>query len=828
MSQESAQPLQLARSELCLLLLLAFGSGCASLIYEIVWFQSLQLTVGSTAVSMGILLAAFMGGLCLGSAAMPRLVSAGRSPLRVFALLEFGIALLGLAVLFFLPGLGRFYSHYAGHGLQGFLLRGILCLACVLPATIFMGATFPCLARCLETSPVGVSWLGFLYAANTMGAVFGCLAAGFYLLRIYDVGVGTYVAAAMNLAVALASSLINRASGPSGATKLHFATDSNEGLQAGAWRVLLIAAVSGFCSLGAEVVWTRLLSLVFGATVYTFSIILAVVLAGLALGSAGGALLGRSMRPQHALALCQMLAVAAIDWSAWMVLRSLPYWPVDPSLARSQWFTFQLDVVRCAWAILPPALLWGASFPLALAAAAKPGQDPGILAGRVYAVNTVGAILGALGCSILLIPWVGTQNIQRILMTLSALGGLMVILPWPARNGMNSARGSLRLKSADRAGPIAFAATLLAVTVLLVLSVPPVSWELVAYGRYLPTKSVLGSRLYMAEGMNASVAVTELKDGVRNFHVSGKVEASSDKHDMRLQRMLGHLPALLHHQPRSILVVGCGAGVTAGSFLAHPSVEKIVICELEPLIPKVVAQFFGEENYDVLQDPRVQVIYDDSRNYILTTQDSFDIITSDPIHPWVKGAANLYTKEYFELCKKHLNAAGLVTHWVPLYESNQAAVKSELATFGTVFPNGTIWSNDNEGSGYDLVLLGGEGAGQLDLDRVQQRLTRADYRPVLQSLRDVGLRSGFSLLATYAGQNADLKSWLERAQINTDRNLRLQYLAGMGLNSYEQDQIYSDLLSYRRFPADLFVGSELQKQALRELIERPRPKKRIP
>ena len=153
---------------------------------------------------------------------------------------------------------------------------------------------------------------------------------------------------------------------------------------------------------------------------------------------------------------------------------------------------------------------------------------------------------------------------------------------------------------------------------------------------------------------------------MRNFHVSGKVEASSEPQDMRLQRMLGHIPALLHPKPRSVLVVGCGAGVTAGSFVLYPEVERIVICEIEPLIPPIAADYFGPENYNVLDDPRVEVVYDDARHYILTTNEKFDIITSDPIHPWVKGSATLYSKEYFEMCRRHLNPGGVITQWVPL------------------------------------------------------------------------------------------------------------------------------------------------------------------
>jgi len=310
-----------------------------------------------------------------------------------------------------------------------------------------------------------------------------------------------------------------------------------------------------------------------------------------------------------------------------------------------------------------------------------------------------------------------------------------------------------------------------------------------------------------------------LSSGVRNFHVSGKVEASSESQDMRLQRMLGHLPALIHPKPRSVLIVGCGAGVTAGSFVVHPDIEKIVICEIEPLIPRAVAQFFRKENHDVVKNPRVKVVYDDARHYILTTKERFDIITSDPIHPWVKGAATLYTKEYFELVKRHLNQGGLFTQWVPLYESNPGVVKSELATFFDVFPKGTIWSNDRDGEGYDVVLLGQVDNLKIDVDEFQERMRR-DHN-VSQSLEEVGFKTLVSLLGTYAGQGPDLRPWLQLAEINRDRNLRLQYLAGMGLNLDQAGFIYDDMLGYRRFPDELFVGSDQRKQMLRLVIERP-------
>lgn len=826
------------------LLLLFFASGCAALIYEIVWFQLLELVIGSTAVSLGIVLGVFMGGLCLGSIVLPRVIPAGRHPLRVYAVIEAGIGLFGLGVLALLPTVARFYAAHVGPGLPGFLLRGALCVVCLLPATMLMGATLPVVSRWVKTTAEGISWLGLFYAGNTFGAVFGSLFAGFYLLRVHDMVVATCVAAALNVSIACVGFRLS-------ANELHWrsinvqdSAGAKSAVRRGAGLVYWSIALSGLCALAAEVVWTRLLSLMLGATVYAFSLILAVFLAGLGIGSGAGAFLARrTTRPGLALGLCQLLLAAAIAWTAFMLTRSLPYWPINPFLSRNPWFNFQLDLLRCAWAILPPTCLWGASFPLALAAATSGEEEPGRLVGRIYAANTAGAIVGALGCSVFLIGWLGTQQVERLLLGVTVVSGLLMLASSESPKSQVSSLKSQVFTEGEGQSPKSevrssepepqqparegwgmigiIAPAAVAVVGLFIWSVPRLPWELVAYGRRLATNTNVETALYMGEGINASVAVTEMNNGVRNFHISGKVEASTDPRDMRMQRMLGHLPGLLHPQPRSVLVVGCGAGVTAGSFLVYPGVERIVICELEPLIPRVVARYFAQENYDVVEDPRVRIVYDDARHYILTTRDKFDIITSDPIHPWVKGAAILYTKEYFELCKQHLNSGGLVTQWVPLYESSVAVVRSELATFFGAFPQATVWSNDENGEGYDVVLLGQTGTATINLGEVQRRLSSDAFDRVRQSLRDVGFRSSFGLMATYAGRGADLQPWLKYAQLNRDKDLRLQYLAGMGLNRNDQDFIFSELLTYRKFPEGLFQGSDMEREALRQAIEGP-------
>ncbi|MGA3181096.1 MAG: fused MFS/spermidine synthase [Verrucomicrobiota bacterium] len=815
-----------------LLLLLFMGSGCAALIYEIVWLQLLQLVIGASAVSLGVLLGTFMEGMCLGSLALARLIPERCHPLRVYAVLESGMAVLGVTVLFAVPAVGRIYAPHAWQGLPGIVLRGLVASVCLLPPTILMGATLPAISRWVQSTAQGMSWLGLFYGGNTVGAVIGCLLAGFYLLRVYNMATATCVAAAINATVALSAlglasrtahrsaPLAAEAAGPPAAPGVR---RGNGGQSApGANWVYASIGLSGLCALGAEVIWTRLLSLMLGATVYAFSIILAVFLAGLGIGSTGGSLLARNTsRPGLALGWCQVLLAAGMAWAAWTLTSTLPYWPINPGLATQPGYTFQLDIVRCLWALLPATLLWGASFPLALASVAAPGQDPGRLVGKVYAANTVGAIVGALGASLIMIAWVGTQQTQRLLIGLSALSGLFMLL-----SSFSARKTDTNSPSAPRHGIFAAGAALgvaVGLAVALVWTVPPVPWRLVALGRYLATYTQDRTLLYMGEGMNASVAVTKMNDnGAINFHVSGKVEASTDPQDMRLQRMLGHLPALIHPNPRSVLVVGCGAGITAGSFLTYAEVTNIVICEIEPLIPSVVADYFKAENYGVVHDPRVRIVYDDARHFVLTTREKFDIITSDPIHPWVKGAATLYTRDYFQLCKQHLNPGGLVTQWVPLYESDLPAVQSELATFFDVFPFGTLWSNDQNGAGYDVVVLGGAEPLRIELAKMEGRFL--NEKAVGQSLNDAGFPTIFNLLSTYGGRASDLKPWLAGAQINRDSNLRLQYLAGLAADLSEANRISDSILAWRKFPEDIFVGQEDVKGLIRDVIEAKSPK----
>ena len=797
------------------LFLLFIGSGCAALIYEIVWFQLLQLIIGSSSISLGILLGTFMGGMCLGSLLLSRMISARQHPLRVYAALELGIGVLGLLILVAMPLVGGIYTAWAGEGIVGIIFRAVIAGICLLPPTVLMGATLPAISRWVKATPDGVSWLGFFYGGNIAGGVIGCVLAGFYLLRVFDVATATAVAVAFNLMVALIAYVL--------AGQASYEADVVTPSRAGAapargTAVYVTIALSGLTALSAEVIWTRLLSLHFGATVYTFALILAVFLVGLGIGSTTGATLARDIAsPKRALGWCQLLLCAAIAWAAYELTESLPYWPINPYIATTPWFTLQLDLVRCFWVVLPGAMLWGASFPLALAAVATKEQDAARLAGGVYAANTVGAIVGSLATSFILIPWIGTSHAEQVIIIVSALSALIMLEPSFAGATARSA-GFYPSESGKRGwnamGTIVLAVAMVAAG-LLARSVHPLPGLLVAYGRYAATRIGQANIIYVGEGLNASVAVSELSNGVRNYHNAGKVQASSEPQDMRLQRMLGHLTTLIPPQAKKVLVIGCGAGVTAGAVSVDPVVEHETIAEIEPLVPRVVSTYFAEYNFDVVRNPKVHVRIDDARHFVETTHETFDAITSDPLDPWVKGAAMLYTVEFFEMAKQHLNPGGVVTLFVQLYESNTEAVKSEIGTFLEVFPNGVVWGNTNEGKGYDLVLLGQDQPTKIDVDAIQARLQRPEYAPMAKSLREIGMNSAVDLFSTYAGRKPDLEPWLRDATLNRDRNLRLQYLAGLGLNLYQADVIYADMLRHvTKLPDDLFIASDATKQRL--------------
>jgi spermidine synthase len=681
-----------------------------------------------------------------------------------------------------------------------------VCAALLLmPPTILMGATLPAVARRYTAGRRGGSQLAALYAANTLGAVLGSLLSAFVLLALFDVWVATWVAAVLNLAIfAGALWLARRAreapakNGPSATAKTADAPR--------AFAVYLASGLSGLTALGAQVVFTRLLTLLFGATVYAFAIILAVFLLGMGLGSVLAAyLLRRGLDAYRGLMRSQLALVPALWVSGVLLALVLPF--ASPSAITPVDSLHALHVLRALDIILPGALLWGMSFPFALAAAAGTHADPGHSSGRVYAANTIGAIAGALGASFWAIPNIGTQGAEQCLVLAGTLSAAVM--------------ASLRQRepTQDRASRLVQRALLptsiAALGLLAVGSLPGLPAAFQAHGRYIWWFDPADQFPYVSEGAASTVAVHIAPSGYRNFHVSGRVEATNNPADMRLERMLGHLSALAHPHPRSVLVVGLGGGVTAGAITLHPEVERIVICEIEPRVVGA-AKLFATENYNLLSDPRVQLVFDDARHFLATTRERFDIITSDPIHPWVRGNSVLFSREYYAIVKARLRPGGIATQWVPLYETSEAAIQIQMRTFMDAFPAGTVWNSEIGGHGYDVVLLGSETPLHLDLLAMDQRLAREPR--IATSLREVRIDTPLDLVATYGAGAADMQAWLRGVPVNRDFSLKLEYISGLALNAKEADAIYAHMTAARRYPVDLFVAPALILAELRRRI----------
>ena len=433
--------------------------------------------------------------------------------------------------------------------------------------------------------------------------------------------------------------------------------------------------------------------------------------------------------------------------------------------------------------------MWGASFPLAAAVAGT-----GV---RVHSAGLLGASIGATSFGLLLIPLLGTRVTQQLVVALSIVAAAFAVAALPKRS-------------------VILLFTLIGGTALII-AVSPTPSAVIAYGPSLASKlSVTDSVthdyfvpkiLAASEGLHSSLAVSETSTGMRSFHRDGRIQTSTARQDLRLPRMLGHLSGLLHPRPRSVLIAGLGAAMTAGSFSNHPTLERIVICEIEPGMSQMIAQLFSRQNSNVIDDSRLQIVQDDVRHYLLTTQEKFDVIASEPTQQLTQIPSGTLTGEYFELVKRHLNPGGIFTESVPLHQNSEAGVKSSLATFFEAFPDATVWSHDVGGKGYDLIMLGGNSPIAIDVATIQERLNRPNHVNVLRSLKEAGFPSAIELLATYEAGAPDLASWLRGAEINHDRNLRLQYLAAQSMNRRSETSIYDSMTRYRQPLGEPFTGT---------------------
>jgi len=758
--------------------LLAYAaSGAAALIYEVAWTRLLTLYLGHGVAAASTVLAAFMGGLAIGAAwGGPRADRAARGDaLRLYAGLEVAIAALALlvplAVAAATPLLARAYADGNG-GLSFAVLRLAVSLLVVAVPAVAMGATFPVVARWyVADAAAATRGAGALYAANTVGAALGALLAGFVLLPTLGLRATTWVGVALNLVVAAAAWILARRPLPADVTAVATPAAGRAGRKAATpepagrglghvWLAALALGVSGFASLVLQVVWSRLLAQIIGPTTYAFSLVVAIFIGGLAIGAVIGRwLAGRTVQPAAWLAAAIGFAVLATAAAAWTVddgLLAMARAVAAPDATFATVLRRQL-LLAAAW-LGPLALGFGAAFPFAVRLGT--GRDASLSAdlGLIYAVNTIGAIAGSLAAGFVLVPRLGLYDTVRTVGVISAAAALL--LAW--RAGL---RGPARLATTTACAAAMAASALL----------PPWSAAMLSSGAYkyasamtadaLDIALTAGRLLYYRDGATASVAVRDAA-GTTSLSIDGKVDASNTG-DMLTQRLLAHVPMLLHPAPRRAAILGLGSGVTTGAALRHP-VERVDVLEISPEVVQA-SRFFEPENARALADPRTRLIVGDGRTHLLLGRDTYDVIVSEPSNPWMAGIASLFTREFFTAAKARLAPGGVLCQWAHTYDISPEDLRSIVGTFAEVFPEGTLWL---VGEG-DVLLIGGT-------DRMLPRVgalagvwaSRAD---AVADLARVGARDPFSVTSLLVATGATLSRYANGAAPLTDDYARVEF-----------------------------------------------------
>ncbi len=665
--------------ELKLIWALFFFSGISGLVYQIVWTRMLMLIFGNTMLATSTVLTAFMAGLASGSFVSGKYVDKKpRALVRIYALLEAGIGLFALIFPLLLTVVGPVYSSLY-QGLEGNivavnLMRFGICFVLILVPTFLMGATLPVLLkRFARNSPAIGPQVGMLYGLNTAGAVVGALVCGFLLLRLLGMQAATLAAVGINLAVAAAAWILAKGDATLNAPAEQKVAGNTpdrsklvENIQdrgysaAAAILVLIGIGISGFCALAYEVIWTRMLNLFFHNTVYSFTTILATFLAGIALGSLIYAKFLSRLKRKVWLFLFLEIGIGAAAYLTPFIFTSLY------ELLFSK-YALVLTVLKAAVIMMVPTILMGIALPLAVQICQRGPQREGDSVGTVYAVNTVGSILGAFSAGFIFIPNLGIHKSVILVAGLNILAGVLALF------------SLVRLRTR-----LAYAAAFVFATVFLFLGASsPIFRSL--YQKNQPFSDIR----YYKEGKIANVVVYDFyKDGYKDLYLNGIEEASSRLWHVQLFKMLGILPAVVHHQPDDALMIAFGAGMSAGACLGQ--VTKLDCAELNPDIHQV-AKIFTQENLDVLNNPKLNMIFNDGRNYLLLAPQKYSLIISDATNPLTFDSWPLYTREFYELCKKKLKPHGVFCQWVPIPLPSDA-IKVILKTFKLVFPHTSVWS----------------------------------------------------------------------------------------------------------------------------------------
>lgn len=755
-------------------------SGATGLIYEVLWARMLGLVFGATTLAVSTVLAAFMGGLALGSALAGKFASRIRRPLSAYGWLEIGIALYAVLV----PFLFRWVDHLYVLIWQGFhpgffvfsVWRFVLsCLLLLVPTTL-MGATLPVLSAALLNNPLhSSSSVTRLYACNLVGAILGTMVAGFVLLPFVGVRTTILIAAAINTVVGVVAIVADRRTAPTEVRRElnEVVAVSSETSAPGKKFWLWCAVASGFVTISTQVAWTRILTMIIGSSTYAFTIVVSLFLIGLA---AGAWWIGRTKESQNlrsTVLIVEVLTAASLFFSLFIV-NLIPGFLVSTGMRMqiSSWAGLLfLQVVCAALLILVPALLMGMVMPLVLFWGGSQKEKAVALVGQSYAVNTIGAITGAFVTGFILIPRTSTK------FTLIVASAICLIVAGCAYEPLASV-GDVALRRA-----IAVGLSVAMVFVLLVMA-PPMNLADLSIGAYDSLIRVLAKsregtslesedasaddhRLLMYdEGPTSTVSVRRDR-GTISMAINGRTNASDSKFDMPTQVMLSQIPMLVAPRINNGLIIGFATGVSVGSMLQSP-IGSVTCVELESSTLEG-SRFFEHVNNLPLNDPRTSVIIDDARTFLRVTPNRYDVIVSEPSHPWVPGVANLFTQEFFELGRERLSEQGVFVQWLQIYQLSTDSLRSALATYHKVFPHVLVFQVGGGSAGKDLILLGSN--QPLNLDQIRGRI--ADPR-IAKEISRVDLHSEADVRSWFVCDESRLGPAVAGAKINTDDNMYIE------------------------------------------------------
>lgn len=731
-----------------------FVSGACGLLYQVVWTRKLVLLFGTTSYAVSTVLSVFFLGLGLGSLWGGRLADRQARPLLLYGSFEI---LIGLWALFFILSIAygegvvvailKVFHFSRGTGL---LLRAVLALALLFVPVLLMGATLPLLAKFVnrEAQVRGLR-IGALYTLNTFGAVAGCFLTGFVLLAQFGYMCTTLLGAAANLAIGALAVLLSlrgkTTSSDRSGPEISAAADRMPDI--GVVRFLVLAAFSlqGFCALALEVLWTRLLIIVFLGTTYAYTTMLTTVLCGIALGSALSSLIVDRIRGRVAVlgGIMILTGVSCMLMLGW--IGGLPQ-QIAELLRQSanNWRALTAGTFALSFsALFVPTFCFGMTFPLAVKAVSASRVHLGRDVGRLYSANTIGGVFGALAGGYVLIPWLGTHRGIVFSAILFGIAGVILVMACPATL---------------RRGKAVILVVALAMAVWAWTKAPADVSQALNAG-YVPKDHRV---IHYREGVEGTVAVTEPigdSSGSNRILWINRVQATASiEKGVKMNRLQGVLPLLFDRDPRRVLFMCFGSGITCGA-LALSDFDRIDAVEISKDVIEA-APFFDADNLGVLKRPNLEIHIDDGRNFLLTTDNRYDVITFEPMPLALAGVSTFYTQEYYRLCLARLTPGGLVSQWVPLHSLNPGVVRSLVYTFTTVFPDYCAWFVNA-----DIFLIGSNAPLRLDYTRCEQRLNRPDLKAALD---EVGLRDIPEVLACFLMNKHTLDAYAAGGEVMTD------------------------------------------------------------